>query len=154
MTSYNLDAKYDLMSTQQAVELSEDTSESVNDFIEDAIKAIVKEKTHLSGHVRMIISAIRFAFSSKDLTYFTGNAFKLHCIALGVDRDILLTPIITKMSINLDNIDKYIHNNKLSGNDVLAIRASNKSDKILAAEYGTSEHNIYQIRKHITWKHI
>lgn len=43
---------------------------------------------------------------------------------------------------------------KLSGEDVIAIRASNLRQVELARRYGVTDPTILKIRKRITWKHI
>lgn len=43
---------------------------------------------------------------------------------------------------------------KLTEDQVLKIRESNKRYKEIATEYGVSEHCISEIRRRITWKHI
>ena len=43
---------------------------------------------------------------------------------------------------------------KVTAQDVLAIRASNESGKVLAAQYGLSPQSISGIRKFHSWKHL
>lgn len=46
------------------------------------------------------------------------------------------------------------HNAKLDECKVSAIRASNKPDAIIAAEYGLTKRYVNAIRHRVTWKHI
>ncbi len=64
------------------------------DLIEQVIHREVGDE--LLPHIKLLLGIMKSAAEDNDLDYFGSNAFKYHCILLGLDNELILETIVKK----------------------------------------------------------